>query len=292
MKQIVLSALLVYAAVVPSVAQALQYIVKPGDSFVALSQKYYGTKSGAALIAEMNHLKVADAPPSGKPIIIPSASNYRVRPGDSWEKIAKKITKDRRRAAVMAALNGKTLSDPLREGQSVLLPFVVTIRVLDAASPADLARNLYGDAEKASWISDYNFHSSEPFKRGEKVTIPFLFFADPNRVATPSPNTPVVAEISVAALLVQATGLYENAQYSDALALLDRSQRGKIADNEWIKFMALRAEIYVALGLEEAALGAFVEVLKRDANFSLPASTTSPKIIAVLDRAKKMPTAN
>jgi LysM repeat protein len=296
-------------------ARVVVYVARPGDTPESVAADYYGNRSLALFISEGNGIKDGKLRP-GQRVRIPTAFKYRLRKGDTLEALAQRFLDDKRRATFLAQTNGLKLSDKLREGQELLIPFQHMHTANAPESLQSVARAFYGDPARAKMLADFNFRSAPMLAKGEKLLVPIAHvriravrLAPPLpqrpgvKVTMPEPPTVVAAanpeeakrqEDALAARvktqLQAAERAYTDGDYQDVPAQLDKLLAAEEpSEAQLAEIFRLKAYAYVALGMEELAHSAFREVLERKPDLKLDEATVSPKIRAALERARKAP---
>jgi LysM repeat protein len=298
-------------------ARVVTYTVQAGDSAESIAADYYGNRSLALIVLEANGVERGAHLRPGQKLRIPTAFRYRVKKGDTLESLAQRFCEDKRRAPLLAQIAGLHANDKLREGQEIVVPFEITHHADAPESLSSVARTFYGDASRGRLLADYNFRSSPMLGKGEKILVPIAHvkiravYLQPAPVADRPPAVaPVVAvsaqpsvapatereaqrrEVELAArvggLLVEAEKSYKDGAYAEVAADLDKLlSEEDPSEIQLAEIFRLKACAYVALGMDDLAERAFREVLARKPGFALEDATSSPKIRAALDRAKK-----
>jgi len=295
-------------------ARVVIYTARSGDTAESVAADYYGNRALASFIAEGNGLKDSKLKP-GQKVRIPTAFKYKLKRGDTLERLAQRFLDDKRRAQFLGSLNGLKLTDKLREGQELLIPFQHLHHADAPESLAAVAKTFYGDASKAKMLADFNFRSAPMLAKGEKLLVPISHVRiravrlqpppapPPGRTVPPPQVTPVAAasaEVArrqeeelaqrVGAQLHVAEKAYKEGAYQDVPAALDKLLAAEDpSEAQLAEIFRLKAFAYVALGMDDLASNAFREVLARKPDVTLDEATVSPKIRAALDRAKKTP---
>jgi len=298
-------------------ARMVVYSAKNGDTAESIAADYYGNRSLARFISEGNGMAADARLKPGQKIRIPTAFHYKVRKGDTLEALSQKFLEDKRRAPVLAQLNGLKLTDKLNVGQDLMMPFLHLHRAQKPEALASVAKDFYGDSSKAKFLADFNFRPATMLAPGDKLLIPIshvriraVRLAPPPAAAptkAPDKHSPPVAPVAVApakeaqkleeelaervaAQIAVAEKAYKEGSYSDVPAALDKLLTAEDpSEAQLAKIFELKAMAYVALGMDELAVNAFREVIARNPQVTLDEATVSPKVRAALDRAKKNP---
>jgi LysM repeat protein len=304
----------------PAHARVVLYAARSGDTPESIAADYYGNRTLALFIVEGNGLEREARLRPGQKLRIPTAFHYKVRRGDTLEALAQRFLDDKRRAAYLAGVSGIKVTDRLREGQDLVIPFQHVHRADAPESLSSVARAFYGDAGQARVLAEYNFHPAPMLAKGERILVPISHVriravrlaqaalqqppppAGGRAVSFPLERTPAIAAASVEearrreAELAQRVGQslraaeqsYKEGSYAEVPAALDKLLTEEDpSEAQLAEIFRLKAFAYVALGMEELAESAFREVIARKPDLVLGEATVSPKIRAALDRARK-----
>ncbi|HUS63510.1 MAG TPA: hypothetical protein VMZ28_03165, partial [Kofleriaceae bacterium] len=200
----------------------------------------------------------------------------------------------------------------------LVIPFQHLHHAEAPESLSSVAKAFYGDAGKAKQLAEFNFRSAPMLAKGEKLLVPISHVrirsvrlqapAQPPPPAPGKPHAPPKAapptlaaapaqeaqkreeELAqrVGAQLAEVEKSYKEGSYSDVPSALDKLLTDEEpSEAQLAEIFRLKAFAYVALGMDELAVHAFHEVIARKPDVTLDAATVSPKIRAVLERAKK-----
>lgn len=286
-------------------ARIINYTARNGDTPDSIAADYYGNRGLSIFIRETNGIGAASRILPGRRLRIPSAENYRVRRGETLEALALRFLGDRRRAPFLATFSNLKNGEKLREGQILVIPFLHVHRAAAPESLASLARAFYGDVGKAKLLAEFNGHRPPLLAQGEQLLIPVAHVRvravrleeqrdnqidaskNASRVQTAQKREDELAE-RVAVEIGKAETSYRNGDYAEVPAQLDRLLSAEEpSERQLVQIFQLKAFAYVALGLDPLARNAFREVLERDPGLLLSEQTTSPKIRASLERARR-----
>ena len=169
---LVLALVLATASAANAAPGPLVYLPREGDTPESLAQQYYGSRKQAVFIREANHLGTSGRLKDGVPVKIPGAYRIRVKKGDTLEGLADRLLNDKRRARFLGEWNGLKLSDVLREGADLKIPFHLRHSALAPESLSSLAGTFYNDPQQGKMLADYNFRGVPVLAKGESVVIP------------------------------------------------------------------------------------------------------------------------
>ncbi len=271
------------------------------ESLTQVAHALYGSDGAATFVAGANGLSRGAVCKAGQKIVLPTVGIYKVKRGDRLELIAKQFLGDKRRAAVLGALNNLKPNDKLREGQDLSIPFLHPHRTEAPESVNAIAKQYYGDANRGRLIAEFNFRTAPVVPKGERVLVPIVALrlkpqkaptgkAALVRAALPPAEGAKKLEESAAKVvnvLDQSRKLYLDGQYGEALLALDRVLQEEVPTEEQMAFaLELRASLLVSLGLDDMAVGVFRDLYQRKSDFTCDEVTVSPKICAAWERAR------
>ncbi len=156
-------------------ASAFTHVVREGENLSSLANKFYGSPSYEVVLVAANGLDLqgGSKPVPGMRLEIPSLGSHRAEPGETWYSIATRTLGDGRRADLLARANHAVAWIPPADGQSVVLPYHLTVVAVDGETVFRLSTRFYGNATRAWEINAYNgFNETSAFKRGDVVLIP------------------------------------------------------------------------------------------------------------------------
>ena len=293
-------------------ARVVVYVAKAGDTAETIAADFYGNRSLALLLAEGNGVARDAKLRAGQRVKIPTAVTYKLKKGDTLESLAQRFLEDKRRAPQLAQLNGLKISDKLKEGQELVIPFQHVHRAETSESLQAVSRAFYGDTSRAKLLQEFNFRAFPQLAKGDKIVVPIGHVhirAARLKVATNPPNPPKEAtrptlepappqvaqareqELAtrVGASLKEAERAYREGGYAEVPGQLDKVLTAEDpSEAQLAEIFRLKAFAYVALGMEELAVGAFQEVLSRRPDLVLDEATVSPKIRAAFDKAHQI----
>lgn len=281
--------------------RAVPYVCHEGDSVAGVAQVQYGTDAAIPYIVAQSGLAKAGPCRAGTKLVLPTAGTYKIKRGDRLELIAKQFLGDKRRAPALAQLNNMKITDKLREGQDITIPFLHSHRAEAPESVNAIAKQYYGDVNRGRLIAEFNFRVAPVVPKGERVLVPISAI----KLKPPKPATGKAALVrsslppseanhkleesaaKIATVLEQVTKLLAEGQFSEALLQLDRGLQEEVATEEqMIIALELRATLLVSLGLDDVAVGVFRDLYARKSDFTCDETTTSPKICAAWEKAR------
>ena len=298
---------LVVAAVLAAAATPASerwHTVRKGESASAIAKRYYGDYAMADLLLQFNGRSDSVIRP-GESLRVPVCDVHIVRSGDSWSRVAQRYLDRPAAYTEIAALNGIDPDRPLRVGQRITIPVILTHELKPGESLGALARRFYGGPDLIPVLQSFNgIDDPRRLSVGQTVEIPLLAFRttkDQAAVPTPEPTPePTVAaarppepipdpepaprftpQIRVAA------DAFANDDYVGARDLLERlrervNTRG--VDEDKAELLRLLALVYVAFDHPEKACAAHRSRTRLVGNTPLDPDLVSPKIREIFKR--------
>ena len=291
--------LLLVAGVVASPQQAgaqrAMHRIRFGETLKSISQRYYGTTRHADLLALVNGKRVV----AGQYLRVPTAWNYVVPHRISLRQLARRLLADGRRAPVLIAFNPQLKRRrAVAKGTTIKVPFTVGHIMRSGDTIEALARAFYGQARKASLISEHNLMSKTAPSPGSSIEIPIGDVTILPQRLLELTNQRVLGVQAAAAdqdeerqALREANSLLRRAEFWRVpLALIRLLTRNVPADSHIADVYRLLAVAYVALDRSELAVEAFREALRRQPSLRLDPVADSPKVIKAFVQAQRMRT--
>lgn len=166
--------LLVLALVLASApsALALRYTPKQDESLANIARVHYGSPKKTIYLMPTNGITDPEQINKRKRLWIPTVWRYRIKRGDSLNKLALKYLKDTSRAEFLMWLN--RIEDPkdLEVGRLISMPFIIRHRVQEGQNMVDLAKRYYFRAKPAGLLRKFNQKRTNVLKPGEIILIP------------------------------------------------------------------------------------------------------------------------
>ncbi|HEY3237236.1 MAG TPA: LysM domain-containing protein [Polyangiaceae bacterium] len=302
LKVLVLCALAL-ATLLTTRAKAFVHVVQKGDTLASVAERFYGRIQYERLLVAANFLEAQGGTPivAGMRLEVPSVSFHRVKPGDTWAKMAEELLGSANRADVLAIANGSSPWLSPETGAEILVPYNLRVVVSESDTLTGLAYKFLGDKNKAWQMYRYNGLKGRGPRSGDVILIPLVDL--PLTEAGKS-----AAAASLAAGCSEAGGDTRRAQrriQSELQALIAdvRSARYVDAVTRGSGFLASGAlsqpqlalvhrqllEAYTALDAPGLATASCTEWLKNDPDAKLDSARLSPKLIAACKRGGARP---
>jgi hypothetical protein len=270
------------------------YRVKQGDTLELIAAEFYGDRSKALFIAAENKLTRPRSLKPGERLRIPVCREVMTAPGDTFESLAMTYLGSARRGGFLADWSGLPQDDSLPAGTPILIPFAISYTAPTAESLAEVARSFFGDASKGEVLRRYNLLEKSSLDRGETVLVPALQIRiSPSRQPVLDAESRArrdhrrdalarAARVLPAARLAWKTGDYAQVK---ALVVPLEAELDYLDADEAVELAVLLGSAHIAFDAEELALACFRRAIDRQAQHALRRYDTSPKILAVWQKA-------
>jgi hypothetical protein len=284
---------------VTSRAAAFTHVVQPGETLASIAEKFYGKIQHEKLLVAANALDAQGGSPivPGMRLEIPTVSYRRVKPGDTWAKLALELLGSARRADVLSGANDSYPWLPPDDAAQIVVPYNLTLILASADNIVSIAFKFLGNKEKA-WVLDYyNGFKGKKLERGDVVLVPLSDLdlapdgkraaasasASTNETTGDTRQTQRRVHAELPALIADVRG----GRYADAVTRGNRFLAfGELTTTQLAAIHRQLLEAYVALdapGLATASCNAW---RKHDSAARLDANVLSPKIIAACQRGR------
>lgn len=277
------------------------HIARPGDTVTSLSQEYYGDTSRALLLRAVNHMPIeGDVELAiGEQIMIPQSSRRIVREGDSWSKLAEAELGAADRAWYLADVNGAQENEPPTKGQIVTIPYMMPWSLTEGLA-ATIARFFPDQTQRDRIATARMLIRLNPglrprgMTKGTRIVIPFpdvtilpqKLATLERRSATHRSTVDQQQQQDANAQLERLPELLSSGAYVELVRLAGRISASDLTEAQNVTLHRYLGQAYVALDRPELAEQEFVELLALQPDFQFDQVTTSPTIIAILDRAR------
>jgi len=298
--RLVTAAVAIAALALPGVAQAqdairpVMYRVKQGDTLELIAAEFYGDRGKALFIAAENKLTRPRPLRPGERLRIPVSREVTTSPGDTFESLAMTYLGSARRGGFLADWSGIPQEESLPAGTSITIPFTITYTAQTPETLAEVARSYLGDARQGDLLRRYNQLEKATLDRGEAVIVPaFQVRLNPGR------QPPLDAEsrarrdhrrdaLGRAARALPAARLaWKDGDFAQVKAVVTplEPDLDYLDADQAVELSVLLGSAHVAYDAEDLALTCFKRALDRQAQHPLRRYDTSPKILAVWQKA-------
>lgn len=278
-------------------ADAIVHIVRPGETLKSIGELYYGERRESVLAAE-NALEPNVPIVPGMRLVIPTVRYHRVQAGESWAELAERYYADVRRAFVLVEANSGNSNRAPAAGQVLLVPYPLRY-VSSAHDPVrQAARDFFDSSNKAiAMLRRFNALKTTRSVRGEVLLVPLS-----NLVLSEQGRQHAAAQGKDLGQLGQARDKQVAAQdalptlrqhvlegrYVEAVALANQLLGwGELTGNQLVTVQRELGTALIALDRDDLAFEAFKSLLEQQPDVELGLGDTSPRVLKVLDRARR-----
>jgi hypothetical protein len=278
---------------------AVVHIVRPSETLATIAELYYGEARRDSVIVIENGLGLDGSTiVAGLRLVIPSVHYHRVQLGDTWAALAERYYGDVRRAFVLLDANQANASKQPAEGAQLLIPYPLRYVSASHDPVRQAARDFYDGSQKTmAMLRRFNTLRGGRMNRGDILLLPMstLVLSEQGRKLAQEQGRALAqaADAHDKQLLVhdELPTLHEHVQrgrYVEAVALANRLiGMGHLSGNQVVSIERELGTALVALDREDLALEAFKALLERQPDMELSLADTSPRVLHVLDGAKR-----
>jgi LysM repeat protein len=288
------------SASVSRAEESVVHIVRPGETLAAIAELYYGEARREAAIVAENGLN-ADGGSSivvGLRLMIPTVRYHRVQEGETWAALAERYYGDVRRAFVLIDANAAGSGKQPAVGAQLLIPHPLRYLGNSHDPVRQAAREFYdGSTKTIVMLRRFNGLKGGRVGRGDILLLPIssLVLSEPGRKLAQEQGRALAqaAEARDRQLAVhdQLPILREHVQqgrYVEAVAMANRLiGTSQLTGNQIVTIQRELGTALVALDREDLALEAFKALLETQPDVELGLGDTSPRVLHVLDSAKR-----
>jgi hypothetical protein len=296
---VLLACSLLWAA--PSRAEeAVVHIVRPSETLAAIAELYYGDSHREAAIVAENALGV-DGGSSivvGLRLVIPTVRYHHVEEGETWAALAERYYGDVRRAFVLMEANAVGAGKQPALGAQLLIPHPLRYVGSSHDPLRQAAREFYDGSNKSiAMLRRFNGLKGARVGRGDILLLPLanLVLSEQGRKLAQEQGRALAAAAEARdgqlAVHDELPALRQHVQlgrYVEAVALANQLiGLGHLTGNQIVTIQRELGTALVALDREDLALIAFKTLLEKQPDVELGLGDTSPRVLHVLDSAKR-----
>ena len=275
------------------------HIVRPGESLSGIAELYYADARRDAVLSMENGLS-GNALVPGMRLAVPAVRYHRVEEGDTWASLAERYYGDVRRAFLLAETNSGAASKQPAFGTLLMVPYPLRYSS-NAHDPVRQAARefLDGATKTVAMLRRFNGLSGKGARvgRGDVLLVPLsnLMLSEQGRKhaqalghelgqAAAARERQIAAHDELPALRKHV----QQGRYVEAVALANQLLgAGQLTGNQLVTIQRELGTALIALDREDLALEAFKALLTHQPDVELGLGDTSPRVLAVLDRAKR-----
>lgn len=294
--------LLLWAAIAAGRVRAedgIVHVVRPGESLSGIAELYYGEARRDDVLSMENGLAGNGIVP-GMRLVIPAVRYHRVEEGDTWASLAERYYGDVRRAFLLAESNGAAASKQPGFGTLLMVPYPLRYTSGAHDPVRQAARELLdGSTKTVAMLRRFNGLSSKSMRmgRGDVLLVPLsnLLLSEQGRKQAQAQGhelgeAAAARERQLAAHdeLPTLRKHVQQGRYVEAVALANQLLgAGQLTGNQLVTIQRELGTALIALDREDLAIEAFKALLTHQPDVELGLGDTSPRVLAVLDRAKR-----
>jgi hypothetical protein len=230
--------------------------------------------------------------------LIPTVHYHRVEEGETWTQLAERFYGDGRRAFTLTESNPTSSAKAPDVGAEILVPY--PLRYFGAAhDPVRQAAKEYYDGGTKAILNIRRFNAMKPSRtgRGDILLLPLtdlVLSAKGKKLAAEAGMLPKEhGEVRDKQLHIhdELPELHEHVvrgRYVEAVAMANMLiGEGDLTGNQIVTIERELGTALIALERDDLALGAFKTMLEKQPDAEFGIGTTSPKVLRVLEEAKK-----
>jgi hypothetical protein len=273
---------------------SIVYRVRQGDTLELIAAELYGDRNKAVFIMVDNKLPHPRPLRPGERLRIPTSREVATAPGDTFESLAGAYLGSTRRAPFLADMNGIPVDDSLAAGTLITIPLTVVHTAGTVESITDISKLYFGDAKQAELLRRYNFLDKRSLDKTETLIVPAYHVRLASAKQPPLDTESKArrdhrreASAKVARALPAARQAWKAGDYGAVKATLGElaSDLDYLDIGDAVDVGVLLGAAQVAYDDIDAALTTFKRVLDRNARHVLHRYDSSPKLVAVWQRA-------
>jgi len=279
---------------------AVVHIVRPSETLAAIAELYYGDPRRESAIVAENSLGLdgGSAIVVGLRLVIPTVRYHRVQEGETWAGLAERYYGDVRRSFALIEANAVGAGKQPAVGAQLLIPHPLRYVSTSHDAVRQAAREFYdGSTKTIAMLRRFNSVKGTRVSRGDILLLPLsnLVLSEQGRKLAQEQGRALAAaaEAREGQLSVhdELPALHEHVQlgrYVEAVALANRLiGTSHLTGNQVVSIERELGTALVALDREDLALEAFKALLEKQPDVELGLGDTSPRVLHVLDSAKR-----
>ena len=271
--------------------------VREGDTLASIAQQYYADPTREEVVRRANDLPREPKLLAGSRLTIPMSTFHRVRPTQSWRKIADEVYGATHRASVLVEANDASLRVQPDEGTELVVPFPLRHVANEPTTLSKIARAYFGEGRRhVSRIRKFNSINGNRISRGQVVLVPLvgLQLSEEARAALAKSVQSTAfgaktqqAQTSAEQELPQLIKLARSGAYAESIALGNKMLgTGRLTSTQRVDIQRTLATAYIAIDRKDLAVASFLSALKKQPSLELDSITTSPKVLKAFAEAK------
>ncbi len=278
----------------------LVHVVRPGETLASIAELYYGESRREGAIVAENGLgnEGGTSIVVGLRLSIPTVHYHRVEEGETWTALAERFYGDSRRAFALVEANLAGAGKQPDVGAEILIPYPLRYSGSAHDPLRQAAKEYYNGENKAvSLIRRFNALKTTRVGRGDILLLPLsdlVLSEKGKKLAEASGALPKEhGEVRDKQLRIhdELPELHEHVvhgRYVEAVAMANRLIGvGDLTGNQIVTIERELGTALIALERDDLALDAFKTMVEKQPDAEFGIGTTSPKVLKVLEEAKK-----
>ncbi|HEX7481017.1 MAG TPA: LysM domain-containing protein [Polyangiales bacterium] len=285
-----------------SAAQAegvIMHVVRPGETLASIADLYYGDPRRESVIVAENGLasEGASSIVVGMKLVIPTVSYHRIEPGETWAELSEHYYGDARRAFALSESNNQSAGKQPDLGAEILVPYPLRQVVSQHDALRQIMKDYYDGAKDSQIVRRFNTMKTSRTDRGQILLLPLsnLVLSESGKklAALQQKGIETQGETRDKQLLIhdELPLLHEHVRHGrfvEAVAMANRLiGMGDLTGNQVVTIQRELGTALIALDREDLGLEAFKTMLEKQPDVELGLGATSPKVLRVLEAAKK-----
>jgi LysM repeat protein len=278
--------------------ETLVHIVRPGETLASIAELYYGDARRESVLVAENGLtsEGGSSIVVGLRLSIPTVSYHKVQEGETWPVLAARFYGDPARAFALIEANRGSSGEQPDPGAELLIPYPVRHVASQSDSLRKLSKTYYGLNKEQKIIRRFNQLKHNWLGRGQLLLLPIddlvlsekgKAVAEASRASAAEGGDVRKKQEAIDAQLPELREHVKRGRYADAVAMANRLLGGgDITAGQTVTIQRELGTALVALGREDLAQQAFAAMLVEQPFMELDTVRTSPKVLAVFERAQ------
>ncbi len=278
---------------------AIVHIVRPGETLASIAELYYGDPRRESVIVAENGLgsEGGSSIVVGLKLVIPTVSYHHVVGGETWAELAEHYYGDVRRAFVLSEANNQNAGKPPDVGAELLVPYPLRQVVTQHDALRQIMKDYFDGAKDSQIVRRFNAMKTSRTDRGQILLLPLsnLVLSESGKKLAAKQHKDIEAQAETRDKQLRINdelpALHEHVRhgrYVEAVAMANRLiGMGDLTGNQIVSIQRELGTALIALDREDLGLEAFKQMLEKQPDVELGIGATSPKVLRVLEAARK-----